>query len=64
MGTEESTEQHNGTVYFINWSGYHWRRYQETTQEMTGGQYSRGYRTGSEEIGTVCLIKRTGDDCN
>ena len=62
MGTEESTEQHNGTVCFINWSGYHWRRYQETTQEMIGGQYSRGYRTGSEENGTVFFINRIGFD--
>ena len=31
-----------------------------TTQEMIGGQYSRGQRTGSEKNGTVCLIDWRG----
>ena len=36
------------------------RLFNRTTQEMIGGQYSRGHRTGSEKNGSVNFIKWSG----
>ena len=38
------------------------RLFNRTAQEMIGGQYSRGQRTGSEKNGTVYFINRIGLD--